>query len=51
MENKNGLLEALIAAVETIEWMNGCTSPNTDDVEEAIREGGAAIANYSADGE
>lgn len=51
MEKQSELLDALIAAVETIEWMNGCRSPNTDDVEEAIREGRAIIAKYSADKE
>ena len=34
MENKSELLEALISAIETIEWMNGCSSPDKDEVEE-----------------
>ncbi|MFM5431434.1 hypothetical protein ACET9P_11135 [Aeromonas veronii] len=38
------LLAALEEAVETIEWMNGCSSPARNEVEEAIREGRAAIA-------
>ena len=40
------LLDALIAAVETIEWMNGCSSPARDEVETAIEEGRAVIAKY-----
>ena len=40
------LLDALIAAVETIEWMNGCGSPARDEVEAAIEEGRAVIAKY-----
>ena len=47
MENKSELLEALISAIETIEWMNGCSSPARDEVEEAIIEGRAVIAKYS----
>ena len=40
------LLDALIAAVETIEWMNDCSSPARDEVEAAIYEGRAVIAKY-----
>ena len=40
------LLDALIAAVETIEWMNGCSSPARDEVELAIENGRAVIAKY-----
>ena len=40
------LLDALIAAVETIEWMSGCNSPSRDEVEAAIDEGRAVIAKY-----
>ena len=40
------LLDALIAAVETIEWMNDCSSPARDEVEAAIDEGRAVIAKY-----
>jgi len=40
------LLDALIAAVETLEWVNGCSSPNRDGIEEAIEEGRAVIAKY-----
>ena len=47
MENKSELLEALISAIETIEWMNGCSSPAKDEVEEAIMDGRAVIAKYS----
>ena len=38
------LLAALEDAVETIEWMNGCSSPAVDEVEKAIREGNSAIS-------
>ena len=38
------LLAALEDAVETIEWMNGCSSPAVDEIEKAIREGNSAIA-------
>ena len=44
MENKSELLEALISAIE---WMNGCSSPAKDEVEEAIKDGRAIIAKYS----
>lgn len=47
MENKSEILEALISAIETIEWMNSCSSPDKDEVEEAIKEGRAIIAKYS----
>lgn len=40
------LLEALISAVETLEWINGCSSPNSDGIEEAIKEGREIIAKY-----
>ena len=40
------LLDALISAVETIEWMNGCSSPARDEVESAIENGRAVIAKY-----
>ena len=43
---KSELFDALIAAVETIEWMNGCSSPARDEVEAAIDEGRAVIAKY-----
>ena len=46
MENKSELLEALISAIETIEWMNGCSSPARDEVDSAIAEGRAVIAKY-----
>lgn len=38
------LLEALKEAVETIEWMHGCSSPARGEIEQAIREGNTAIA-------
>lgn len=38
------LLAALNEAVETIEWMHGCSSPARNEVEEAIQDGLAAIA-------
>ena len=47
MENKSELLEALIEAIETIEWMNGCSSPAKDEVEKAIIDGRAVISKYS----
>ena len=40
------LLDALIEAVETIEWMHGCSYPARDEVESAIEEGRAVIAKY-----
>ena len=40
------LLDALIAAVETIEWMNGCSSPARDEVDAEIDAGRAVIAKY-----
>jgi protein tyrosine phosphatase (PTP) superfamily phosphohydrolase (DUF442 family) len=43
-QQRDELLEALNEAVETIEWMNGCSSPARNVVEEAIRDGLAAIA-------
>ena len=48
MEQRDELLAALRSAVETIEWMHGCSSPASDEVEEAIREGNAAIAKAEA---
>lgn len=45
-EKQKDLLDALISAVETIEWMAGCSSPDRDCVEEAIEEGRAVIAKY-----
>ena len=44
--NNSELLDALISAVETIEWMNGCSSPARDEVESAIENGRAVIAKY-----
>ena len=44
--NNSELLNALIDAVETIEWMNGCSSPARDEVELAIENGRAVIAKY-----
>lgn len=41
---RDELLAALRSAVETIEWMHGCSSPASDEVEDAIREGNATIA-------
>ena len=41
---RDELLDSLRSAVETIEWMHGCSSPASDEVEEAIREGNATIA-------
>ena len=41
---RDELLAALEDAVETIEWMNGCSSPAVDEIERAIREGNSAIA-------
>ena len=41
---RDELLTALEDAVETIEWMNGCSSPAVDEVEKAIREGNSAIS-------
>lgn len=43
---QNELLDALISAVETLEWVAGCSSPDRDSVEEAIEEGRAVIAKY-----
>ena len=43
-QQRDELLDALRSAVETIEWMHGCSSPASDEVEEAIREGNATIA-------
>ena len=43
------LLDALIAAVETIEWMSNCSSPAHDEVEAAIEEGRAVIAKYQGE--
>ena len=40
------LLDALISAIETIEWMNGCSSPARDEVDAAIKEGRSVIAKY-----
>ena len=40
------LLDALIEAVETIEWMHGCSYPASDEVKSAIEEGRAVIAKY-----
>lgn len=40
------LLDALISAVETIEWMNGCSSPARDEVDAAIEEVRAVITKY-----
>lgn len=45
-EKQNELLAALVSAIETLEWMAGCSSPNRDDVEAAIEEGRAVIAKY-----
>lgn len=42
------LLDALVSAVETIEWMAGCSSPNSDEVEAAIQDGRAVIAKYQS---
>ena len=47
-QQRDELLAALRSAVETIEWMHGCSSPASDEVEEAIREGNAAIAKAEA---
>ncbi|OSP50050.1 hypothetical protein B7G55_19805 [Aeromonas hydrophila] len=44
LNQRDELLEALNEAVETIEWMHGCSSPARNEVEEAIQEGRAAIA-------
>lgn len=43
------LLDALIEAVETIEWMNGCSSPARDEVEASIEDGRAVIAKYQVE--
>ena len=43
-QQRDELLAALEDAVETIEWMNGCSSPAVDEVEKAIREGNSAIS-------
>lgn len=40
------LLNALISAIETIEWMNGCSSPARDEVDAAIKEGRSVIDKY-----
>ena len=40
---RDELLAALRSSVETIEWMHGCSSPASDEVEEAIREGNAMV--------
>ena len=45
---RDELLAALRSSVETIEWMHGCSSPASDEVEEATREGNAAIAKAEA---
>lgn len=44
--NNSELLYALISAIETIEWMNGCSSPARDEVEAEIDAGRAVIAKY-----
>lgn len=44
IKQRDDLLAALEDAVETIEWMNGCSSPAVDEVEKAIREGNSAIS-------
>ena len=46
---RDELLAALEDAVETIEWMNGCSSPAVDEIEKAIREGNSAIAKAKGD--
>ena len=47
--NDSELLDALISAIETIEWMNCCSSPARDEVEAAIDEGRAVIAKYQGE--
>ena len=44
VEQRDLLLDALKSAVETIEWMHGCTAPAYDEVVKAISEGRAVIA-------
>lgn len=50
MENKHTLsdfeelVRALQSAVDTIEWIYGCTEPATDEIEKAIRNGKEALA-------
>ena len=43
------LLDALIAAVETIECMKSCSSPALDEVEATIEEGRTLIAKYQGE--
>ena len=40
------LLDALISAIETIEWMNCCSSPARDEIDAAIKEGRVVIIKY-----
>ena len=44
MGQRDELLVALKDAVETIEWMYGCSSPASDEIEKSISEGNAVIA-------
>lgn len=42
------ILKALQSALETIEWMNGCTSPAQDEIDKAILEAKKAIAEHKS---
>ena len=44
IEQRDKLLIALESARDTIEWMHGCTAPADDEVERAILEANAAVA-------
>lgn len=45
MASAPDLLRALQDAVETLEWVEGCTYPNTDEIRKAILDGRQAIHN------
>lgn len=47
-EQRDKLLAALESARDTIEWMHGCTAPADDEVERAILEANAAVAEGKA---
>ena len=42
-EQRDLAVEALYSAVQTMEWMHGCSAPADDEVEKAIREGKQAL--------
>ena len=48
-QQRDKLLAALKDALDTVEWMHGCTAPADDEVERAIREASAAIAEVEGE--